>query len=323
MGLIKLMQAIMGVETPQKRSKAKRVAVVYAIGPIMSGKSQSSLFGGQTMGSDTIVKALREAAEDEKVAAIVLRINSPGGSALASDMIWRATQAIEKPVVVSMSDVAASGGYYIAMGCDKIYAEPSTITGSIGVVGGKMALRGLYKKLGVSTSVITRGKNAALFSATDKWNPSERAAIERLMEDVYKQFTTKVAKGRHMPLERVLELAGGRVYTGRDAKQIGLVDELGTLHDAIAGAKSLAGIGKGQKVELKILPKPSSFFETLFGDMEEEYEAQMAKAFGLPAAGLVRELPSEMTAPLRKAVQLQIMLRDRISLVMPFDLEVR
>jgi protease-4 len=275
------------------------------------------------MGSETIVKALKEAADDEKVAAIVLRIDSPGGSALASDMIWRQTKIVGKPIVASMSDVAASGGYYIAMGCDKIYAEPGTLTGSIGVVGGKMALRGMYNKIGVTTSVISRGKNAALFSATDKWNPSERAAIERLMRDVYKQFTSKVAEGRHMPLERVLELAGGRVYTGRDAKQNGLVDELGTLKDAIGQAKSLAGIGKDEKVELELLPETPNFFEALFGDMDEERDASVAAVIGLPSARLAKELPPEILEPLRKAARLRIMLRDRISLVMPFDLEVK
>ncbi|MBN1851653.1 MAG: signal peptide peptidase SppA [Pirellulales bacterium] len=314
MGLIKLMQAIMGVETPKTKSKAPTIAIVYAVGPILSGKSQSSILGEQVMGSDTIVEALKESAEDEQVAAIILRIDSPGGSALASDMIWQQTQVVKKPIIASMSDVAASGGYYIAVGCNKIYAEPSTITGSIGVVGGKLALGGLYKKIGVTTDVIARGKNAGLFSSTRLWNEAERDEIHQMMENIYGQFTKKVAKGRRMPHERVLELAGGKVYTGRDAKQYGLIDELGTLKDAIADAKTLAGIDKDDEVQLKILPETPNFFEMLFEDMGEEHEAR--------AAFLARQLPPEILEPLRKAARIRMLFRDPISLVMPYDLEI-
>src|SRR4029077_12305306 len=166
---------------------------VYCLGPIMSGKSESDMFGEQSIGSTTIIEALREANEDKQVVAIVLRIDSPGGSALASDLIWHETQVIKKPIVASMGDVAASGGYYIAMGADKIFAAPSTITGSIGVVGGKMAMTGLFNKVGITTETIERGKNSGLNSSTGKWTDSQRDVIKKMMEDMYGQFTSKAA----------------------------------------------------------------------------------------------------------------------------------
>ena len=195
----------------------------------MTGKSESDPFGGEVMGSTTIVEALREANEDKHVVAIVLRIDSPGGSALASDLIWHETQVIKKPIVASMGDVAASGGYYIAMGADKIFAAPGTITGSIGVVGGKLAIRGLYDKLGITTETIERGRNSGIFGSSGKFTESQRAVVTEMMEDIYDQFTTKAAEGRKMPVEKLRELAGGRVYTGRQALENGLVDQLGTL----------------------------------------------------------------------------------------------
>jgi protease-4 len=206
------------------------------------------------------------AAEDPKVLAIVLRIDSPGGSAVASDLIWREVVQIKKPVIASMGDVAASGGYYVAMGARKIFAEPGTVTGSIGVVGGKLVLGGLYKKIGITTAVISRGKNSGALSDTQPFTPEERKAWTTLLEDTYRQFVDKAAQGRKMPKEKLEELAQGRVYTGRMAVANGLVDALGTLSDAVAEAKKAAGLKPDDKVELQILPRPKSIFEQLFGD---------------------------------------------------------
>ncbi|MEQ8787981.1 MAG: signal peptide peptidase SppA [Pirellulaceae bacterium] len=264
-GMMKLMNMMMGVDTQQSSSSRPKVALVYAVGPIMTGKSTSSLFGEATVGSETIVKALREAADDETVKAIVLRVDSPGGSALASDLMWREITRIEKPVIASMGDTAASGGYYISMGCDKIYAEAGTLTGSIGVVGGKVAVGGLLDKVGVSSEVISRGKNANLMSMTSKFTDGERKVWKAMMEDIYRQFTTKAAKGRKMDVKKLEGFAGGRVWTGRQAKEIGLVDEIGTLRDALYAAKAAAGMGKDDKAELLVLPKPQNFFDELFG----------------------------------------------------------
>ncbi len=316
MGMIKLFKAVIGASSKGKDSQGAKIAVVYAVGPIMSGKSQSGLFGGHSMGSETIVKALNKAADDEDVKAIVLRINSPGGSALASDLIWRATQTIDLPIVASMGDVAASGGYYIAMGADRIIAEPGTITGSIGVVGGKIVMGGLYDKIGMSTDVISRGKNSGLFSTTNKFSKAEREVVGNMMQDVYRLFTTKAAKGRNMPLEKLESLAGGQIYTGRDAKRNGLVDELGTLKDAIQAAKQLAGLQPDDDVKLEILPEPENPFESMFGaDLESEREAKLL--------GGLNHLVPELAEPIRRALLWRRVMQEPVTLMMPFWVEIK
>ena len=315
MGFIKLMQMMMGGGSSAKHDSGKKIAVVYAVGAITTGKSKGDPFGSEVMGSTTIVEALREANDDKDVAAIVLRIDSPGGSALASDLIWHETQVIKKPIVASMGDVAGSGGYYIAMGADKIIATPGTITGSIGVVGGKLAVRGLYKKLGITTETIERGRNSGLFSSSGPFTDSEREVVRAMMEDVYDQFTTKAAEGRKMPLDELRKLAGGRIYTGRQALANGLVDELGTLDDAIQQAKQLAGIDKDAKVTIERLPEPTNFFESLFGGLDAEKEVSLGPALAPVAPELV-----EVAA---KAYRLRAIFRQPAALVMPFELEIR
>ena len=249
------------------------------------------------MGSTTIVEALREANEDKQVVAIVLRIDSPGGSALASDLIWHETQVIEKPIVASMGDVAASGGYYIAMGADKIIAAPGTITGSIGVVGGKMAIRGLVRK-------------ARHHDRNDRARQEQRpvllqrqvhrfAARRRERDDgrhLRAIHRRRPRKGRKMPVEKLRELAGGRVYTGRQAKENGLVDELGTLDDAIAEAKKLAGLEEDADVRIEVLPEPTNFFESLFGDLDAEKEVRIGKGLERMSPGTDRTSPARRTA---------------------------
>jgi protease-4 len=165
-----------------------------------------------------------------------------------------------------MGDVAGSGGYYIAMGADRIFAEPGTITGSIGVLGGKVVLGRLYNKIGVTTEVISRGKNSGLLSSTEPFTPEQRRALTTLLKGIYDQFVCKAAQGRKINPEKLDELAQGRVYTGNMAKANGLIDELGTLRDAIAAAKKAAGMRPKEKVELLILPRPRTIFEQLFGD---------------------------------------------------------
>ncbi len=316
MGMIKLFQQIMGVGSGGGSDKGPKIAVVYAVGPIMSGKSEDNPFTGQLMGSETIVKALNEAADDKQVKAIVLRINSPGGSALASDLIWRATQTIDKPIVASMGDVAASGGYYIAMGADHIVAEPGTITGSIGVVGGKLAMRGMFDKVGITTDKIIRGENSGIFNSTEKFSANEREVVEAMMKDIYRLFTTKAAEGRGMPIEKLESLAGGQIYTGRDAKRNGLIDELGTLKDAIAVAKDFAGIDADTKTGLEILPEPENPLETLFGaDLDKQREVSVL--------GGISQLAPELAEPLHQAFQLRRVMREPVAVMMPFWLEVK
>lgn len=263
-GLVKLVELISGQEGRGPAGKGKRVAIVHVVGEIREGKSSEDPFMGGAVGSETICKAIREAATDEKVAAIVLRIDSPGGSALASDLMWREIERAKKPVVASLSDIAASGGYYIAVAADRIVAAPGTLTGSIGVVGGKVAIGGALEKVGVHTDVVSKGKNAGWLSMTEKFTDGEREAFLGTMKDVYRLFTSKVAAGRKLDAEKVEKLAAGRVYTGRQALEVGLVDSLGTLEDAIAEAKKLAGIDAKEEVDRQLLPEPRGLFDDLF-----------------------------------------------------------
>jgi protease-4 len=315
MGFFKLMQAMMGGESSTSERKGKKIAVVYALGPIMSGKSEGGLFGGETMGSTTIIEALRKANEDQNVVAIVLRVDSPGGSALASDLIWHETQVIKKPIVASMGDVAASGGYYISMGAKKIFAAPSTITGSIGVVGGKLAMTGLFNKVGITTETIERGKNSGMFSSTGKFTESQRDVVKKMMEDMYGQFTSKAAKGRNMPVEKLRKLAGGRVYSGRQAKDNGLIDELGTLHDAIAEAKKLAGLDASTAVRIEALPEPTNFLESLLGNRDAEKETQISQGLGSVAP--------ELVSIARRAARLRAIFDRPVAFMMPFELDIK
>jgi protease-4 len=266
-----------------------KVAVIYATGVITGGKGGLSFMGEETCGSETMIEAIRQAEKDTTVKAIVLRVDSPGGSALASDLIWNELRRSKKPVLASMGDVAASGGYYISMSAQKIYAEPGTLTGSIGVVGGKLTLGGLEEKAGVHTDVISRGAHADLLSTNTPFNESEKKAMTALMRDTYDQFLDKAIQGRakagkEMSKEKLeKELAGGRVWTGRQAKANGLVDELGTLEDAIAAAKKLGGMADDQEPELLVLPKARNLLDTL-ADMQSGTQA--------PAVGkLLGEVP--------------------------------
>ncbi|MCS6851228.1 MAG: signal peptide peptidase SppA [Gemmataceae bacterium] len=249
-------------------SKKPKIAVIYAVGAIVTGRGVENPLLGSMVGSTTLIEAIRQAEEDATVKAIVLRVDSPGGSALASDLIWNELNRCRKPVVASMSDVAASGGYYISMAARKIFAEPGTLTGSIGVVGGKLVTRGLEDKLGLKTEVISRGANANILAADAPFSDSERQAMTALMKDVYEQFLDKALAGRKkagktMTRAELEALAGGRVWTGRQAKANGLIDELGTLGDAVAAAKELAGIEKTAELEILELPKARTFLDAL------------------------------------------------------------
>jgi protease-4 len=221
------------------------VAVIYASGPIRQGRTTRSPLGGSGMGSDTVAAALRSARSDDRVRAVVLRVNSPGGSAVASDTIWREVVRVRakgKPVVVSMSDVAASGGYYIAMAADVIVAQPGTITGSIGVIMGKPVLEQAYERAGITTDSVTVGTGATMFNPAHPFTQDEWDRINTWLDAIYRDFTRKAAEGRRMPVERMHELARGRVWTGADAAANGLVDELGGLAAAAEIARRRAGL---------------------------------------------------------------------------------
>jgi protease-4 len=227
---------MMGGDAGKRGAGGDKIALVYAVGPIMSGKSQTDPFSGGVMGSTTIVEALRKANDDKQVAAIVLRIDSPGGSAVASDLVWREVRKLKKPVIASMGDVAASGGYYIAAPGRKIVAQRATLTGSIGVIMAKAITAGAYDKLDVGWDTVQRGEHAGLYSSLSSWEGEDRAAVEASLDHVYGEFKQRVAAGRKLPLERLDDLAGGRVWTGEQALQHRLVDAQGDFEFAFEQA---------------------------------------------------------------------------------------
>ena len=302
-------------------NNGERVAVIFASGAINIGSSNNSPFGGQMVGSDTIVKAVNDAAADTSIKAIVLRVDSPGGSALASDLMWYALEnaKAKKPVVVSMSDVAASGGYYIACNANKIVAEPSTVTGSIGMFMGKPVVKGLYNWLGISNEYTMRGKNAGIFRETEHWTPEEKAKMTQQANGVYyDNFVPKVAKGRGKTNEEVDGLGQGRVWTGTQAKERGLVDEFGGLEKAIEIAKQLAELPADKDVRRIAYPEAKSFFETLMGGgVSTETEEQKAQA------AIVKSLPEDIQKALRYAELFDRMQRGEAMMMMPFELEIK
>ena len=247
-------------------NQGERIALIYAVGTIASGSGGVDVMGGEVLGSDTLVNAIRTARDDDSVRAIVLRIDSPGGSAVASDVIWREVGLVResgKPIVASMSDLGASGGYYIAMGADAIVAQPATLTGSIGVVFGKFTTGGAYEKLGVDIEPVSQGRFAEIYSPVTRFSDAERAKVQEHVDAIYEQFLDKAAEGRGTTRDVVHAVAQGRVWTGRQAVEHGLVDELGGLSRAIAVAKEHAGIDADDEVRLVVYPRPKSFFELL------------------------------------------------------------
>jgi protease-4 len=247
------LQRFLGL-APPKRPSEPHVALVYAVGNIIDGKGGGAIGASNQIASEQLVPVLDRLAQDDKVSAVVLRIDSGGGSARASEQIWHAVERLKarKPVVVSMAGVAASGGYYIAAGATKIYAETDTLTGSIGVVGGKLVLGGALEQIGIKTYSIGKGAHSAMWSPMQPWTPGEREAVYAMMEQTYEAFLARVAQGRGMERDAVHELAQGRVWTGAAAKEKGLVDELGGLDQALAAAAELGKVGAD--VELEVYP---------------------------------------------------------------------
>ena len=256
-------------------SVGPRIALIQAAGEIQEGSAGGGLFGGSdVIAGDDLSKAIRAAAGDKDVRAIVLRVDSPGGSVSASDQILDAVkkaQAAGKPVVVSMGGVAASGGYYISLSANRIVAEPGTITGSIGVLTGKVSIDRSLALAGVGSASVGVGRNALYDSEFQPYTPDQLAALNREVDAIYADFTAKVAKGRKLPLAQVQDIAKGRVWSGADGKAHGLVDELGGLWTATDAAKKLAGIAPSERVSFRFYPRQKGFFDVisdLFGNSE-------------------------------------------------------
>src|ERR1051325_6922991 len=283
-------------------NKGDKIAIVYAAGDITSGRSTYGGDGQNTIGSDSLVKTINDARDDKTIKAIVLRIDSPGGSGLASDIIWRAVESAKekKPIVVSMSDVAASGGYYIACNANKIVAEPSTITGSIGVVGGKPVLKGFYDWIGVTNEYVLRGKKSGMFRESEKFNDTERAKFEEFLNNAYQDFIGKVATGRAKDKAYIDSIGQGRVWTGQQGKEKGLVDEFGGIDKAVEIAKQLAKIPAEKGVQRVPMPTPPTFLQQLLGLNNDDDDAQTSEQ-AKQQASVLAALPEDARETLRYA----------------------
>ena len=306
-------------------NRGEKIAIVYAAGDIVSGKSEFGGNGEETIGSDSLVRTLEEVRNDPSIKAIVLRVDSPGGSGLASDIIWRAIESAKekKPVVVSMSDVAASGGYYIACNANKIVAEPSTITGSIGVVGGKPVVKGLYDWLGITNEYVMRGKNAGIFRESEKFSDTERQKFEELIKSTYyNEFLPKVAKGRGKTTEDIDKVGQGRVWTGQQGKERGLVDEYGGLDKAIEIAKQLAKIPTEKGVQRVNLPKPPGFFEQLMSGGDDDNSSD-ARAQTKQQEAILAALPEDARRAFRYMQLLDRAKNGDVLYLLPFELRIR
>jgi protease-4 len=271
-----------------------RIAVLYAVGTIASGRSSFDSPTGAVLGSETFLEWIRTVRADNSIRAIVLRIDSPGGSAIASDVIWRElmlTRSI-KPLIVSMGDVAASGGYYIALPAHAIVAQPGTLTGSIGVVTGKYVVAGTLEKLGVGTGVVSEGKFAEIDSPFRPFTPAERARVEEQMRATYDLFVGKVASARGMTPAKIDAIAQGRVWTGHQAREIGLVDALGGLQDAIGLAKQRAKLDPTKDVEIVAYPQKRGLYDLVSSPFGASAAARLDLLSASPAARAVASLVS-------------------------------
>jgi len=251
----------------------EHIALVVAEGEIVDGRSTESPFGGRAVGDRTLVEALREIRGRRNIRAVVLRIDSPGGSGNASDAVWQELRRLrrDKPVIVSMGDVAASGGYYIACAADAIVADPATITGSIGVFGGKLNVLGLYRKLGLNVETVSRGKHAAMWSPFSDFDPEEEALYQKSLDQFYDVFLARVAEGRKMTPALVDSIGQGRVWSGMAAKQRGLVDRFGGLHEAMEVARARAHIDPKADLVIDVYPRPrKTFFQRWLGGVFDE-----------------------------------------------------
>lgn len=246
------------------------VALVHGVGPVMRGASGfEPAFWSPSMGSETVTAAFRAAVADEDVEAILFRVASPGGSYVASDAIWReVVRAREagRPVVVSMGDVAGSGGYFVAMPADRIVAQPATVTGSIGVLNVKPLTGELWQKLGIDFDDVQTSDHAEMWSTRHDFDPGEWERFQAWLDRVYEDFTRKAARGRELPLDSLQSVARGRIWAGEDALRIGLVDELGGYPAALAAVREAAGLAPDAPVKLKIYPRPLTWWDRIFGD---------------------------------------------------------
>jgi protease-4 len=308
---------------PQAAGDKPAVAIIYAAGVITDGDGESGMFQEDSVGSEAMRAAFRKASRDENVKAVVVRIDSPGGSALASEVMWQAARhcAQKKPVIVSVGSMAASGGYYLASAGDRIFADSSAIVGSIGVVGGKFVLKDLYDKLGLHSETFSKGQNVGLFSSSEPWTDKQREMVTGWMRQTYDQFTRRVMSMREGKIKDIDKVARGRIFLAKQAKSLGLVDEIGGLQDAVSYAAEKGGLKAGE-YEVRILPEPKTFADYLMGNGPDAATAIK------PKIEIKDPILGNLSPILRKAMgrQLQMiqLLQDRpVVLVAPFDVTIR
>lgn len=287
-------------------SRRSTIAVINAAGVITSGRSGFDPVNGPLVGSDSIVEAIREARANRSVRAIVLRVDSPGGSSVASDVIWRElliSRSPTRPIIVSMSDLAASGGYYIALAGDVIVAQPGTLTGSIGVYTGKFVTGGTLDRLGANIEGTSKGRHAEIYSPDRRFTPEERDKVQASMQAVYDQFVEHAAESRHMTPEKIDEVAQGRVWTGQQARALGLVDQLGGLYKALDVAKQRAKIPAEEEVNLIVYPRRRSMWELLSDEFQSPagrmQQASAAEALMTLLGRRERQALAALVAPAR------------------------
>ena len=284
---------------PLGLNQGPEIAVIYAVGTITFGASGVDVSGSEVLGSEAIVAAVREAREDPAVKAIIVRIDSPGGAAVASDIIWRELALAQeaKPVIASMSDLAASGGYYIAAPADVVVAQPGTLTGSIGVVAGKFVIDGTLDKLGINVESVTNGRPAGFNSMFLPFSEDSREKLQQQIDATYETFLQRVAEGREMSRDDVHAVAQGRVWTGRQARENGLVDELGGFRRAVEIAKERAGIATDLEVTLVPYPKPPSLLEMLSKGVGGPVAAARGSLSGREKVQAIATLPFRLFRP--------------------------
>lgn len=316
-GIMQLFSMLNAPQRTQPKAELPKIALIYASGPVLTGVDDIFATSAIITPSE-LREAFEKAREDKLVHAVVLRVDSPGGSALASDLIWREVVRTqnEKPVIVSMSDTAASGGYYIAMAAGTIVAQPGTLTGSIGVLGGKLNLKGLYNKVGLTKEILAHGTNATLYSDYGGFTPTERERVEKLMQTIYQNFVRKAAEGREKSYAEIDAIAQGRIWTGRQAKELGLVDELGGLEKALAIAKEQGGFDVASEPQLIVLPKPRTFFERILENMIEEPGAKMSLPAYLP-------LPAMQAQWHYISVMMNLFKNEQVLTILPYDILIR
>jgi protease-4 len=315
------------LRAPQKKAGPKPVVgIIHVNGPIMAGKGRPSPFETMQMAFSTeVVEALEKAAADDSVKAVVMRVDSPGGSATASEIILDATKRLKakKPFVVSMGDVAGSGGYYVACAADTIFADATTLTASIGVLSGKLATTEMWKKIGITFKDYRRGQNAGMFSADDVFSESERARMRGFMDEIYAVFKNHVTDIRGNRLKKPIdELAGGRVFTGKQALELGLVDRLGTMSDAIAFVADQAKI---KDYDVRVIPEPKNFLEQFMEQLsgDKDVASQVGAAAGEGpllklAASCIQNLdPRRAAAVVSVLRRLEILRKEGVVLTMP------